>query len=228
MNNFGSSSILLSSETSGGSELFSSLQIHLLNLFFLVKLYLYYDIMYIHTDSPLLNCRGFFKTISINAAQQFFAQIHIVKVFANFVPVWIDETVGIHSGGTIITGRTSSAIFIARLRSVGFPPSFLRGGGSANKREVIKSDLKKNLNQSSNSIFFLTQGKSLLWPLHLCKNKVFWPMIFAIKLFNFLIPLIHKVGMSIKKIVILIALFLCIKVDKWFSKKMHQLLSIFY
>ena len=130
MNNFGSSSIyFLSSDFRRKWTIFQFTNI--LNLFFFREIIL---ILCIHTDSPLLNCRGFFKTISINAAQQFFAQVHIIKVFANFVPVWVDETVGIHSGGTIITGRTSSAIFIARLRSVGFPPSFLRGGGSAKKR----------------------------------------------------------------------------------------------
>ena len=142
MNNFGSSSIyFLSSDFRRKWTIFQFTNSKSIIIFFSLREIK--KISYIHTDSPLLNCRGFFKTISINAAQQFFAQVHIIKVFANFVPVWVDETVGIHSGGTIITGRTSSAIFIARLRSVGFPPSFLRGRGSAKKERLSISIWKK-------------------------------------------------------------------------------------
>lgn len=38
-------------------------------------------------DCPLLNGRGFFKTICINSPEESFLQVHVIKVVRNLGPV---------------------------------------------------------------------------------------------------------------------------------------------
>lgn len=41
-------------------------------------------------DSPLLNSRGFLKTVGINTTKQFFGNFHTIESIDSFIPVGVD------------------------------------------------------------------------------------------------------------------------------------------
>ena len=81
-------------------------------------------------DRTLLNGRRFFETIGVDTTKEFLPQVHVIEVFANFVPIGIDETVGFHAGGAVIASSPFIP-FATGCRTVGFP--LLVGRGSVKK-----------------------------------------------------------------------------------------------
>ncbi len=77
-------------------------------------------------DGALLDGRGLFETVCINAAEELLAQVHVIEVLANLVPVGVDETLGIHAGRAIVASATT-AFFGCRCWAVGFPLISSRG-----------------------------------------------------------------------------------------------------
>ena len=76
-------------------------------------------------NSTLLDSRGFLETVSINAAKQFFSQLHVIEVLANLIPVGINETFGVHAGGAVVASTAS----LLGGGAVGFPLILSRGSG---------------------------------------------------------------------------------------------------
>ena len=50
----------------------------------------------------LLDSRWLLETVGVDSAQQLLTKVHVVEVFCDFVPVGLDDTVGVHPGGTVV------------------------------------------------------------------------------------------------------------------------------
>ena len=59
---------------------------------------------------------------------------HIVEVFANLLPVGVDETFGVHAGGSVVTGSVAGRGTLLTVgRPAGFVTAAMRGRRSARK-----------------------------------------------------------------------------------------------
>ena len=74
-------------------------------------------------DGALLDGRRFLETVGVDAAQQLLAEVHVVKVFADVIPVGVDETLGIHPGGAVVAPAAAAATALVggRARTIGRP-----------------------------------------------------------------------------------------------------------
>ena len=91
-------------------------------------------------DRTLLNGGRFFETIGVDTTKEFLPQVHIIEVFANFVPIGIDETVGFHAGGAVIASSPFIP-FATGSRTVGFPLLVNRGSVKKTLKNYVKLEL---------------------------------------------------------------------------------------
>lgn len=75
----------------------------------LTRLRLGNDVATLHArnDSALLDGRRLLETVAVDAAQQLLAQVHVIKVVVHLMPGGLDDTLGVHAGGTILSYFTS-------------------------------------------------------------------------------------------------------------------------
>ena len=82
-------------------------------------------------DGALLDGGGLLEAVGVDAAEKLLAEVHVVEVFADLVPVGVDETLGVHAGRAVVAGSAALAatVVLAGRRPV-IVPGVLLGGRS--------------------------------------------------------------------------------------------------
>lgn len=58
-------------------------------------------------DGALLNGRWLLETVTIDAAQQLLAQVHVIEIIVDLMPGRLDDSLRVHASGTILSYFTS-------------------------------------------------------------------------------------------------------------------------
>ncbi len=82
-------------------------------------------------DGPLLDCGRLLETVGVDAAEELLAQVHVVEVLADLIPVGVDETLRVHACGAVVA---AAAAFLGAAGGGAVGRPFVLGGGRGGRR----------------------------------------------------------------------------------------------